>query len=40
MGNGCSWHNGDPYCSGTPTPCSQLSTADCTSQPGCTVSTL
>jgi hypothetical protein len=37
---GCSWGTYDAPCSGTVTPCSQLSVADCPKQPGCTVSTL
>jgi hypothetical protein len=37
---GCQYTAMDPTCSGAPTPCSQLSAANCYSQPGCTVSTL
>ena len=37
---GCEFHNGDPSCTGAPTPCSQLSAATCNSQPGCSLGTL
>jgi hypothetical protein len=32
---GCQYLINGQYCTGTPTPCSQLSTANCTRQPGC-----
>ena len=37
LGHGCSWSTLDSPCSGTPTPCSQLSDSDCTRQGGCTL---
>jgi hypothetical protein len=36
---GCHYLINSQYCTGTPTPCTQLSAANCTSQPGCVVST-
>jgi hypothetical protein len=33
----CSWRRDDLRCMGTPTPCDQLSFAECASQAGCTV---
>jgi len=39
MVSGCSWTGSDMNCYGRPTPCSQLSVADCARQPGCTLST-
>lgn len=32
---GCQYLINGQYCTGTPTPCTQISFADCTSQPGC-----
>ena len=37
---GCAYLQNDQYCSGTPTPCAQLSVADCTRQPGCALSAI
>jgi hypothetical protein len=36
---GCHYFINSQYCTGTPTPCSQLSAADCASQPGCALGT-
>jgi hypothetical protein len=36
---GCPYFTNAQYCTGTPTPCTQLSAADCASQPGCALST-
>jgi hypothetical protein len=34
----CRWTVTDNYCEGTPTPCDQLSTSECTRQRGCSLS--
>jgi len=36
---GCHYLINSQYCTGTPTPCTQLSAANCASQPGCALST-
>jgi hypothetical protein len=33
----CFWSTGVTNCSGTPTPCAQLTVNTCSTQPGCTV---
>jgi hypothetical protein len=35
---GCQYLNNDRYCAGKPTPCAQLSAANCTAQDGCILS--
>ncbi len=37
--DGCYWGEGDASCSGTPTPCAQLSVEDCSDTPGCSLET-